>query len=98
RAPTRKQILRSREVLPALAEAMQTPPPMVMANAKYAGSVQPRSRNIAQVAISVAIAIPEIGLDDVPINPVMREDTVTNRNPKTTTSRAAKKFSSTEVC
>ena len=35
----------------------------------------------------VAIVMPEIGFDDVPMIPTMREDTVTKKNPNTTTSR-----------
>ena len=38
----------------------------------------------------VAMAMPEMGLEDVPIRPVIREETVTNRKPKTTTSTAAR--------
>ena len=56
-----------------------------MARAKNAVAVHPITRNMAQVAMSVAMAIPEIGLEEVPISPVMREDTVTNKKPKTTT-------------
>ena len=33
--------------------------------------------------------MPEIGLDDEPISPVSREETVTNKNPKSTISTAA---------
>ncbi len=34
--------------------------------------------------MSVAIVMPEIGFEDVPMMPTMREDTVTKKNPKTT--------------
>src|SRR6185437_5279878 len=88
-APTRKPVFRSCEVSPALAEAMQTSPPMLMASAPKAGSVQPFTRKIAAVAISVAMVMPETGLAELPIKPTMREDTVTNRNPKKKTSSAA---------
>src|SRR5690349_8473698 len=60
-----------------------------MASAPYAGAVQCNTRNTAHVAIRVAMAIPDIGLEDVPINPVIREETVTNKNPKITTKTAA---------
>ena len=40
----------------------------------------------------MAIVIPEIGFDEVPIRPVMRDDTVTKRNPKTITRIAARKL------
>src|SRR5947209_20286166 len=35
------------------------------------------------------MAIPEIEFDDVQISPVMRDETVTNKNPKMTTKMAA---------
>ncbi len=34
--------------------------------------------------ISVAIVIPEIGFDDEPMSPVMRDDTVAKKKPKST--------------
>ena len=37
-----------------------------------------------QVMISVAIVMPEIGFDELPMSPVMRDDTVTKKKPKTT--------------
>src|ERR1051325_2918286 len=96
-APTRKPVFKSCDVLPALADAMQTTPPMVMARAENAVAVQPITRNMAHVAIRVAMAIPEIGFDELPIRPVIREETVTNKNPKTTTRIAAKKLLAAEV-
>ena len=42
--------------------------------------------NTRQVPISVAIVMPEIGLDDEPIKPTIRLDTVTKKKPNTTTS------------
>ena len=81
-APIRKPVFRSCEVSPALADAMQTTPPMVMASAPKAGAVHPFTRKIAEVAISVAMVIPEMGLAELPIRPTMREETVTKRNPK----------------
>ena len=63
---------------------MQTTPPMVMASAPKAGAVQPFTRKIAEVAIRVAMVIPEIGFDDEPISPVRRDETVTKRKPNTT--------------
>src|SRR5207247_9729754 len=74
-----------------------TTPPMLMARAPKAGAVQPRERKTAQVAIRVAIAMPEIGLAEVPIRPTMRDDTVTKRKPKITTKTAAARFASIEV-
>src|SRR6266511_3207868 len=71
---------------------MQTTAPTQMAIGPYASPVQPSATNIRQVRISVAIVIPEIGLDEVPINPVIRDDTVTKRNPKMITRTAARKL------
>ncbi len=71
---------------------MQTTAPTHRAIGPYGLPVQPSATNIRQVRISVAMVIPEIGLDEVPISPVMRDETVTNRNPKTITRMAARKF------
>jgi hypothetical protein len=49
------------------------------------------------VAIKVAMVIPLTGFDEFPIRPLMREATVTNRNPKTTTNIAAIKFETMPV-
>src|SRR5258707_14538464 len=43
------------------------------------------------------MAMPEIGFDEVPMRPAMREDTVTNRKPKTTTSTDAITFARAPV-
>ena len=40
--------------------------------------------------ISVAIVMPEIGFDEVPISPVMRDDTVAKKNPKIRIRTAAR--------
>ena len=67
---------------------MQTTPPMVMASAPKAGAVHPLTRKIAAVAMSVAMVMPETGdWLRLPTMPTMREETVTNRNPKTTTQQ-----------
>ncbi len=96
-APTRKPVFRSCDVPPALAAATHTTPPIVSASAEYVPPVQPASRNTAQVAISVAIAMPLMGFEEVPINPVMREETVVNKKPKTTTKIAARKLAKRPV-
>ena len=44
------------------------------------------------MAIRVAIVIPETGLAEDPTKPTMRELTVTNKNPKTTTRSEAARF------
>ena len=97
-APIRKPVFRSCDVSPAFADAMQTTPPIVMASAPKAGAVHPFTRKMAEVAINVAIVMPEIGLAELPISPTMREETVTNRNPNTTTSRDAARLASRLVC
>ena len=74
-APMRNPVLRSCEVSPAFAAAMHTTPPMVMASAPNAGAVQPLTKKIADVAIRVAMVIPETGFEELPINPTIREET-----------------------
>ena len=83
-APTRKPVFRSCDVVPPLDDAMQTTPAIDSAVSRYSGPTQPSTTKIRQVRSSVAIVMPEIGLDDEPITPVMRELTVTNRNPNNT--------------
>ncbi len=56
---------------------------------------RPSSRaatKIVQVRISVAIVMPEIGFDELPMRPVIRDDTVTKKKPKTTMRMAARKL------
>src|SRR5258705_10395013 len=71
---------------------MQTAPPIERARAPYAGAVQPSRRKTAEVGIRVAIDMPDIGFEDVPIKPVMRAETVTNKNPKMTTKIEASRL------
>ena len=97
-APTMKPVFRSCEVSPASAEAMHTTPPMVMASAPKAGAVQPLTRKMAEVAISVAMVMPEMGLAELPIRPTMRELTVTKRNPKATTRTDAARLANKPTC
>ena len=65
-----------------MAEATHTTPPIVSASTAKGGASIPATRNIAQVAISVAIAMPLMGFEQLPIRPQMREDTVTNKKPE----------------
>ena len=97
-APIRKPVFRSCDVSPAFDAAMQTTLPMVIASTPNAGAVQPCTKKIAEVAISVAIVIPETGLAELPMSPTIRDATVTKRNPKTTTSREAARFASQPTC
>jgi hypothetical protein len=76
-------------VSPELEAAMHTTPPMVIARAPKAGAVQPCIRKMAQVAMSVAMVMPETGLAEEPTRPTIRELTVTKRKPKMSTSSEA---------
>src|SRR5262245_13933042 len=67
---------------------MQTTPPMERATTLSAADVIPRDRKMRHVSASVATVMPEIGFDEEPISPVKRDDTVTNKKPKTRTSAA----------
>src|ERR1700691_3455274 len=77
---------------------MHTTPPIVMARAPKAGAVHPFTRKMAEVAMRVAIVMPETGFEELPINPTMREETVTKRNPKMATSTAAARLASQLTC
>ena len=76
---------------------MHTTPAIINAIKRYSGPIQPRITNAAQVSSSVAIVIPEIGFDEEPISPVIRELTVTNRNPKSTIKTAPTTRPTSEV-
>src|SRR5438270_5916822 len=71
---------------------------MASTRAPNAGTGQPRARKMEEVAMSVAIVIPETGFAELPIRPVMRDDTVTNRNPKIMTKMEATTLAKSEVC
>src|SRR5258705_8871260 len=47
---------------------------------------------MVQVRMSVAIVIPEIGFDEEPMRPVIRDETVTKKKPKTMTSTETRKL------
>ena len=87
-APTRKPVFRSCEVVPPLDDAMQTTPAIESAVSRNSGPIQPRRTKIRQTRSNVAIVMPEIGFEDEPITPVIRELTVTNKNPNNTTMMA----------
>ncbi len=97
-APIRNPVFKSCDVSPAFEAAMHTIPPIVIASAPNAGAVHPFTRKIAATAISVAIVIPLTGLALDPTIPTMRADTVTNKNPKTTTISDAARFASHPTC
>ena len=71
---------------------MQTTAPTPSAIGAYASPSQPTATKMLQVMISVAIVMPEIGFDELPMRPVMRDDTVTKKKPKMTIRIAATKF------
>src|SRR5262245_36350516 len=61
---------------------MHTIAPTHSAIGAYMSPVHPSATNSRQVRISAAIVIPEMGFDDDPIRPVIREDTVAKKKPK----------------
>src|SRR6266699_2710257 len=81
-APTMKPVLRSCDVAPALAAAVETMAPTTRAAVWYAIPDQPTDTNSMHVPMIVAMVIPLIGLLVVPIIPTMRDDTVTKKKPK----------------
>src|SRR5580704_11036622 len=87
-APTRYPVFKSCEVVPPFEAAMHTTPPIDRATTLSTGLVMCSMRKIRQVNASVATVIPEIGFDDEPISPVKRDETVTKRKPKISTSPA----------
>src|SRR6476646_7034726 len=88
-APTRKPVLRSCDVVPPLDDAMHTTAATVRAASESALDVWPSDTNTRQVMSRAATVMPEIGFDDDPISPVNRDETVTNRKPRSTIRAAA---------
>ena len=68
----------------AFDRAMQATAPTESAMTAVSGPVQPRARNNTQVPMRAAIVIPEIGQDDEPTRPVMRDETTEKKKPKMT--------------
>src|SRR3954447_6158837 len=88
-APTRKPVFRSCEMSPAFDAAMQTTVPTVRIAARADGSCQPRSTNTTETPSSVTSVIAEVGFEETPIKPTMRDDTTTKQTPKIATAIAA---------
>src|SRR3546814_12366106 len=65
---------------------MQIIPPTTNTMGSKALPVSPNAIKIRQVPISVAMVMPETGLELDPIRPTIRLETVTKKNPKTTMS------------
>src|SRR6516164_7788393 len=84
-APTKKPVFKSWDVVPPFEDAMQTTPAIERAVRRYSGPTQPKTTKMRQTSSSVAMVIPEIGFEEEPITPVMRELTVTNKKPNKTT-------------
>ena len=89
-APTMKPVLRSCEVAPAIGRGDADDG----ADAERDGRVgvagpAERRRRCVQVRISVAIVMPEIGFDELPMRPVMRDETVAKKKPNSTMRMAA---------
>src|SRR6187397_795541 len=87
-----KPVFKSCDVAPAFAAAMQMTAPTQSATGEYISPVQPSATKIVHVRIKVAMVMPEIGLDDEPISPVMRDATVTKKKPKMTIRIDARKL------
>src|SRR5262249_19297584 len=69
------------EVVPPLDDAMQTTAATDIAVSMAGTSRRSIRTNTRQVSSSVAMVMPEMGLEDDPTSPVSRDDTVTNRKP-----------------
>src|SRR3954469_5561874 len=88
-APTRYPVFRSCEMSPAFDAAMQTTVPTVRIAARADGSRQPRRTKTTDTPRSVTSVMAEVGFDETPIRPTMRDDTTTKQTPKTATPMAA---------
>src|SRR3954454_11536076 len=88
-APTRNPVFKSCEMSPAFDAAMQTTVPTVRMAARADGSVQPHSTNTTDAPSSVTSVIAEVGFEETPISPTMRDDTTTKQTPKIATPSAA---------
>src|SRR5919106_314013 len=67
---------------PAFEAAMHTTVPTVRIAARAEGSVQPQRTKTRATPSRVTRVMPEVGLDDTPIRPTMRDETTTKRAPK----------------
>src|SRR3954469_3993945 len=92
-APRMCPVLSAWAVLPPFDEAMHTTPAIIRAVSLISlpmcsTPAESRTTRMRQVSKRVATVIPEIGLDDDPISPVSRADTVTNKDPDNGTTPA----------
>src|SRR3954451_2597507 len=88
-APTRNPVFKSCEMSPAFEAAMQTTVPTVRMAARADGSVQPHSTKTTEAPSSVTSVIAEVGFEETPISPTMRDETTTKQTPKMATPSAA---------
>src|SRR3954452_5277621 len=88
-APTRNPVFRSCEMSPAFDAAMQTTVPTVRIAARAEGSVQPQRTKTTDAPSSVTSVIAEVGFEETPIRPTMRDETTTKQTPKIATPSAA---------
>src|SRR5205814_6754985 len=70
---------------PAFDAATQTTVPTVRIAARADGSCQPHNTKITETPSSVTSVIAEVGFDDTPINPTIRDETTTKQTPKMAT-------------
>src|SRR5437763_6844742 len=78
-APTRKPVFRSCEMSPAFDAAIQTTVPPGRIAQRADGSVQPHSTKTMEAPSSVTSVIAEVGFEETPISPTMRDDTTTKQ-------------------
>src|SRR5688572_6867223 len=74
---------------PAFDAAIQTTVPTVRIAARAEGSVQPSRTKTTETPSRVTSVIAEVGFDDTPIRPTMRDETTTKATPKIATPSAA---------
>src|SRR5580765_3466063 len=74
---------------PAFEAAMQTTVPTVRMAARADGSRQPQSTKTTETPSSVTRVMADVGFDDTPMRPTMRDDTTTKATPNTATPMAA---------
>src|SRR5216684_1569914 len=73
---------------PAFEAAIQTTVPTVRMAARADGSVQPHITKTTEAPSNVTSVIAEVGFDDTPISPTIRDDTTTKQTPKIATPSA----------
>ena len=97
-APTSWPVFRSCEMSPALEAAMQTTVPTVRIAARAAGSVQPRATKTTDTPSSVTSVMPEVGFEETPIRPTMRDDTTTKASAEDGHARARPRGAGPRSC